>query len=62
MNRNLKGQALAGMSQNFLNQGLTKDKNKMDQKTLDFYTKYYNDASFKKMVDENFKDKKPETK
>jgi hypothetical protein len=34
----------------------------MDQKTLDFYTKYYNDASFKKMVDENFKDKKPETK
>ena len=62
MNRNLKGQALAGMSQNFLNQGLTNDKNKMDQKTLDFYTKYYNDASFKKMVDENFKDKKPETK
>ena len=62
MNRNLRSQALAGMSQNFLNQGLTNDKNKMDQKTLDFYTKYYNDASFKKMVDENFKDKKPETK
>lgn len=62
MNRNLKGQALSGMSQNFLNQGLTNDKNKMDQKTLDFYTKYYNDASFKKMVDENFKDKKPKTK
>ena len=59
MNRNLKGQALAGMSQNFLNQGLTNDKNKMDQKTLDFYTKYYNDTSFKNMVDENFKNKKP---
>ena len=54
-NRNLRSQALSGMGQNFMSQAQGLDKNKMDQKTLDFYTKYYNDASFKNMVDKNFK-------
>ena len=48
MNRNLKGQALAGMSQNFLNQGLTNDKTSMDEKTLNLFTKNMKDPTFRK--------------
>ena len=48
MNRNLKGQALAGMSQNFMNQGLTNDKTSMDEKTLNLFTKNMKDPTFRK--------------
>ena len=48
MNRNLRAQSLAGMSQNFLNQGLTNDKTSMDEKTLNLFTKNMKDPTFRK--------------
>ena len=48
MNRNLRGQALAGMGQNFMNQGLTNDKTSMDEKTLNLFTKNMKDPTFRK--------------
>lgn len=41
MNRNLKGQALAGMSQNFLNQRNSDRQDDLDQQRLDLQKQYY---------------------
>jgi len=41
MNRNLKGQALAGMSQNFINQRNSDRQDDLDQQRLDLQKQYY---------------------
>ena len=63
MNRNLKGQALAGMSQNFLNQRNSDRQNALDQQRLgiqkDFYKEYWanQDRENQRKVDEITKGK-----
>ena len=59
-NRNLRGQALSGMGQNFMNQYVTNDKNSMDKKTLGLFTGQIKDPTLRKKLFEILNQKDPE--